>query len=104
MVEFENGTSPAILKELAENYLDEAIKLAVSIELTALDMSILDVNVDDIRVGNSYRVVAEPYGIDDYFLCSKAEIDLLQPDKSRFTFGYDRSSLTGLMSKSNYVT
>lgn len=103
VVVFENGTSPEILKKLAEDYLDEALKLAITIELTAFDMSLIDINADDIRVGNRYRVVAEPYGVDDYFLCSKADIDILKPDQSRFTFGFTGSALTSLTSKSNYV-
>ena len=104
MVEFESGTTPKLLLDLAKTYLQESMKLALSIELTALDLSLIDINADDIRVGNSYRVVSEPHGIDDYFICSKAEIDILHPENSKFTFGVDKATLTGLTTKSNFVT
>lgn len=104
-VEFEGCSTPKRLKDAAEAYLDENIKLALTIELTAFDLSLIDIDADDIVVGNMYRVVSEPHGIDNYFVCSKAEVNLLQPDQSRFTFGAAASSLTGVLnSKSNFVT
>lgn len=104
-VEFSSITTPEELYLAASAYLQEAMCLAVSIELTAFDLSTIDVDADDIIVGNSYRVVSEPHGIDEYFVCSKAEIDILKPDQSRFTFGVNRLSLTGITaSNSNYIT
>ncbi len=104
MIEFEDGTTPETLLKLAEAYLQESIKKAITLELTAIDLSVIDVNKDDIIVGNSYRVICEPFDIDDYFVCSKAEVDILSPDNSRFTFGIDKTSFTELVSKSNFVT
>lgn len=104
MVEFEDGVTPNVLLDLAKTYLQESIKMAITLDLTAFDLSLIDVDADDIQVGNSYRVIYEPFGIDDYFVCSKAEIDILHPENSKFTFGVDTASLTGLTTKSNFVT
>ncbi len=55
-------------------------------EINAIDLNLLDVNVNAIDIGKSVRVISEPHNIDDEFVCYKADINLLEPDQSSYTF------------------
>jgi len=68
-------------------YLQNGIKMAVTLNIKAVDLHLLDVNTDEIRLGDYIRVVSEPHGLDSYFLCSKIELDLVNPDKTVYTLG-----------------
>lgn len=68
-------------------YLQNGIKMAVTLSIKAVDLHLLDVNTDEIRLGDYIRVVSAPHGLDSYFLCSKIELDLVNPDKTVYTLG-----------------
>ena len=75
-------------------YLENGISMAVTLSIKAVDLHLLDVNTAKIVIGNYYRVVSEPHGLDTLFLCSKAELDLVNPDKTNYTFGVTFDALT----------
>ena len=87
--------NPNNLLAKARAYLDDA-KLAVSsIELTAIDLSYLDDNLERFKVGDQIRVVSTPHGVNDYFLLTTKTEDLLNPAQNRIVLGRDLVSLTG---------
>lgn len=55
-------------------------------QINAVDLNLLDVDVDSIEIGQNIRVISKPHEIDEYFVCYKAEIDLLDPAGSKYTF------------------
>lgn len=86
---------PEQLKKNAEALLDSMITEATTLEVTALDLRLLGVDVERLQVGKNVRVQSIYHGIDEDFLCSKIELDLLDPEKSVYTFGLERATLTG---------
>ena len=54
--------------------------------INAVDLHLLDVNVDEIEAGASLRVISKPHKLDRYFVCLKTEIDMLRPDRNKYTF------------------
>ncbi len=92
--EWEDVTIPTNLLRKAEEYLDNAINLAITLEISAVDLHYLDVNIEAIRLGDKIRVVSIPHGLDKYFLASKLAINLTDIKSSKLVLGHNFSTLT----------
>ena len=90
-------TSPKALLEKAQQYLAESKNLVVSIELTAIDLSLLDKSIDSFRVGDMIKVRSKPHGLveDDYYQLAEQSIDFLNPQNDRIVLGKKTTSLVG---------
>lgn len=93
-VAWEDTTDPQELKEKAQALLKDVIEMATTIEINAVDLKLLGVNVSRLQVGQFVPVQSPPHGIDSNFLCSKIELDLQEPSRSMYTFGLVFSALT----------
>ena len=88
-------TAEALLTK-AQQYLNDSKNLVLSIELTAIDLSLLDKNIDTFRVGDEIKVLSKPHGIKgEYFQLTEQSIDFLHPQNDRITLGKSLTSLTG---------
>ena len=74
--------------------LKAGIEMAVSLTMKAVDMHLLDVDTERIKLGDHIRVVSPPHKLDKYFLCSKIVIDMANPDKTEFTLGVTFTAMT----------
>ena len=92
---WDNVTSREHLKVLAEEYLATNIELAVTLSVKAVDLSLLDVKWERIRLGDWLQVISLPHNLDRWFQCTKITYDLIDPDKTEYVFGVDYTSLTG---------
>jgi hypothetical protein len=70
----------------------------VSIELNAIDLSLLDRSVESFRVGDYVRVVSAPHGLDKTMLCHRQTMDLLKPENDTVTLGHTSPSFTATSS------
>lgn len=84
----------SLLKSTGEAFLLDKIKQSITIELSAIDLSLMDKNIDSFTLGDYIRIVSAPHGIDDNYLLEKQTIDLLKPDNDKITLGYSVSSFT----------
>lgn len=94
-VTFDDITLPENLLKKAQIYLREHSNYITSLELTAVDLSYLDKDLDSFAVGDYIRVVSAPHGINEDFQLSQLTEDLLNPANSRITLGKRIQSLTG---------
>jgi len=92
-------TIPANLLTTAQARLQELISESVTLELSAVDLSMLDVQVDKIRLGEYNRVLSVPHGLDDYFQCTRIKLDLFDPTQNMYTYGYPRPTLTDSLNR-----
>lgn len=76
-------------QELAIN-----INLGTSIELKAIDLSMVDQLIDDIRLFEYVQVTSDHHDIDTMALITKFTIDLLQPNNNTITLGFSYESFT----------
>lgn len=76
-------------QELAIN-----INLGTSIELKAIDLSMVDQIIDDIRLFDYVQVTSNHHDIDTMALITKLTIDLLQPNNNTVTLGFSYESFT----------
>lgn len=94
-VTWDDVTEPRNLLLKAQQYLVERRQIVTSLELTALDLSYIDKNIDSYRVGDIIRVRSKPHGVDEDFRLTERTEDLLNPAGSRITLGKEQTSLTG---------
>lgn len=92
---WDDVTSPSALLSKARAYLNENKLFITSLELTALDLSYLDKDLDSFSVGDTIRVVSAPHAVNDDFQLSQMTEDFLSPTKSKIVLGKDIPSLTG---------
>ena len=103
-VVYDDIDDPQELYNIAWEDLEKAMAEAVSITISAVDLRSLGVNTDRIDVGQYVRVISKPHGIDSYYLCSKIELDLLNPGNSTYTFGASESSLIDSQIATNKIS
>lgn len=101
MVEFKDVTLPTNLKKKAEAYLEECINLQVSLELTAVDLHDLNVDVEKIKLGDWIQVISEPHGLNKKFLVSKTTYDIERPENNKVSLGTVLSTFTSETSKAS---
>ena len=82
------------LKTAGQKKLNSLVKEAITLNLSAIDLSMLNVDADRIRVGQYNRVLSLPHGLDDYFQCSRMVLDLCDPKRNEYTFGNPRHQIS----------
>ena len=93
-VTWDDVTLPTNLLRKAQQYLEENRYIITSLELTALDLSYLDQDIDNYETGDTIRVYSPPHGVDDDFQLQARTEDLLNPAASHITLGKDVKTLT----------
>lgn len=98
---WEDVKKASILKAKGQRALESGANIIPQIELSAIDMHVLNVNVDSIKIGEYNRVVSVPHGVDAWFQCTKETIDFERPEQSLYSFGVASKTLTSINSDSN---
>lgn len=91
---WEDVTDPSNLLIKGLTYLSELTMPTESIELSALDMSALDSDINAFRLGDIIPVKSEPHNLDAAYLLSKQTIDVLRPESNKIILGYTGQTLT----------
>ena len=92
---WENVTDPAELKELGMDYMQGA-GIPETLSITALDMHLLDADVEKIRKGRMVRLKSKPHGIDKKIVCASIDADLENGDQTVFGLGLPKQRLKTL--------
>ncbi len=91
---WDDVTVAANLKAKGQEYLANARNLSTSIELTAIDLHLVDVDIDRIKLGDMIRVVSPPHKLDKYMMVSKREYNLVNPQEDKIVLGDTMAALT----------
>ncbi len=78
-VYFNDITDPNDLMEAGRNWLQSNQFENMSINVTAVDLSLLDSNIQSFDLGDSARTVAKPFGMDKWSYITEKKLDLLNP-------------------------
>lgn len=91
-----NGISDAstLLKEAKQYIKNHYEELPESLEITAIDLKLLGVNVESIHVGDVVRVTSTPNGVDKDYTCSAISYNLSQFGKTKYTLGKPKQDFT----------
>lgn len=96
---FDDIVEPETLFSKANAYLTECIALPETLELKAADLSIIDVEVQTLKVGYWTMVESVPHGISKKFMLSKKTINLDNPGKDELVLGKTIGTFTGTANK-----
>lgn len=98
---WDDVTDPNNLKTKGEEFLSQNIKASVSIEVNAVDLSMLSVDINALDLGMSVEVISSPHNLDDFFVIKKKETKFLQPEDSSITLDTIIKRNTDQMSSNN---
>ena len=88
-------TDPVQLKAVAEEYMKDTILMPETVELTAVDLGLLDIDIEKLRLGRWTRIESTPHGLSRDFMLSKKVINLDAPGSDQVTLGQTVDTFTG---------
>ena len=94
-VYWDDVTEPSNLLAKAKQYLASSKMVITTLRLSAVDLSVLNVNIDTLKVGGLIPVKSKPHGVDDEFLLTERIYNLMDPAQDTVTLGKDLTTLTG---------
>lgn len=100
-VTFDDVSVPAILKQRGEEELSKVKQINFILKLNAVDLHLLDVNIERIKLGDLIRVISEPHKIDTFLTVSEIHLDLSNPQNNSIVLGQTSTSLTDISNKNN---
>lgn len=80
-------TQPDILKTRGEQYLQDHNRIKTSYQVGALDLSLIDLDIDSFEVYNWYPVINPLMEINEHLRVIGKTIDVLNPEKSSLEIG-----------------
>ncbi len=95
--EWNDIEDPQNLFDRATEYLNDLVNLSVTLELTALDLSLVNVDIQKINVGDSVRCISDPHGIDDFYVVVSKTRNLQDPANDRLILGSKKATATQQM-------
>jgi hypothetical protein len=84
---WDDVTDPAILLQLGEDFLSNNNKVKMQYSLTALDLSLLDIDASEFNNGNYHRVVNEVMKIDESLRIVERTVDIINAQTKSLTIG-----------------
>lgn len=99
--EWDDVTLPENLLDKARALLDASIEMAVTLTLNAIDLHLVNADIERIGLGDSVRVISIPHKLDRDFTCSKIVLDMANLDNSEYTFGVKYTTMTEVQSSDN---
>ena len=95
-VVFDDVTVAENLLTKGKKELDSRRLLSIRLELNAIDLHLLDVDIERIKLGDKIRVVSEPHGINMFMMVSSMVIDIEDPAQNSIHLGHSKTSLTDI--------
>lgn len=96
-VTFDNVNVPANLKRKGEEYLTDIQFENISLTVKAVDLHMLDVDIERIKMLDEIKVKSDPNGLDRYFPVTQMKVYLDKPSNNTITLG---KSVSGGMTAS----
>lgn len=85
------------LKALGQAYLEANGLASRTLTLTAFNLSLVDKNYTEIKVGNIVPVISPPHGINTKMQVNAKTTDIVTPENSTFTLGLILNTISGIM-------
>lgn len=87
VVSWDDVTESANLKKKGEQWLKDNQYETMVLELSAADMSLLDIDMESFELGDSVPVYSKPHGMDRTFPVQKLELHLQNPAEDKLQLG-----------------
>ncbi|SFE83915.1 phage tail protein [Peptostreptococcus sp. D1] len=86
-VTWDNVHKPIILKNKGEEYLKSIQFENVILKVKAIDLHMVNVDIEQIELLDEVRVISKPNGLDKVFPVSELVIDMMNPQANTITLG-----------------
>lgn len=90
---WEDVTEPAELLAKANAYLQDAVALPSTLEINAIDLSLLDSDIQRFRLGYWTEISSEPHRVETKMLLTRKVINLTDPTAGSITLGKKQQDL-----------
>lgn len=94
-VYWDDVTEPEHLLTKAQAHLASAKLVVTSLELTAVDLSALNKDIDSFKEGDRITVKSAPHKVNEDFLLQERTYNLLNPASDSVVLGKETATLTG---------
>lgn len=81
---FNDAEDVASLNAVAADYLSRYSQPELTMEVKAVDLSMIE-TADELRLGDSVRIIARPYAVDQWLYLTQIKRDIQNPDKNTIT-------------------
>lgn len=98
-VKFDDVTTVSALRKKAQEYVEKVINPNITLELTAVDLHLLDRSIESFNVCDWVKVLSLPHRLSATMLCKKQTLDLLNPGNDTVTLGHTYATFTESSSK-----
>lgn len=95
-VEFDDVTEPMNLMSKGRKWLEENNKVLIKYSITALDLSLIGLDIDDFEVHNYYPIKNRLLGIDDVARIIKKNINICEETKTTIEIGESFKTLSDI--------
>ncbi len=96
VVTWEDVTVASNLLTKAKQYLADNIMFLVKIDVSAIDLSTLNKDVNSFKVGEYVKIKSTPHEINKIYVLKKLNIDIENPSKTQIQLGDSFKSLTDI--------
>lgn len=103
-VTFDAVTVPSNLKRKGEEYLSSVQFESLVLDVTAVDLNNVNVDISRIHLLDRVRVKSEPHGLDSFFPVTKLIISLEKPESDKIVLGSENAKVTMTGSNSSTKT
>lgn len=86
-VNFDNIEDPTLLYALGVTYLQDTQFNNLVLDVSALDLNLVDNSIEEINLLDKITVISKPHGINKEFPVVKVNLDLLAPENNTYTLG-----------------
>ena len=100
VIKWDDVTQASNLLRKAKDELKNSINATLSIEMTAIDLHLLNVDIDRINVGDRIRCISIPHNLDSILIVKSIEIDIDNPANTKIKL----ISPTGKIKSDNTIT
>lgn len=101
MIHFDDVHTPTLLKEKAKKYLQDTQFEKLTLNLSAIDLSLLHQEIEDFKIGDKVRVVSTIHGMDRFFSVGSLSVNLDKPHENTISLGSQlKNSISEKVTKS----
>lgn len=101
---FDDVTDSEVLKVKGQAALDESVMIPDSLQLKAIDLSLVDVDTQKLRIGYWTDTISKPHGLNKRLLLSRKVTNLADPARNSIVLGQTIKTFTGEAAKKEAQT
>ena len=96
---WDDVTIASNLKDKATAWLDKQISESITVEISAVDLSYINADIEQIQLGQFVRVISKPHSVNVQMVCTQKQTYLTKLEDSSIVLGVGIKALTDYVQK-----